>query len=131
MLLTWRATVFSLMNSPSAMALLVFPDATRFSTSTSRGVSPAGVRFVEMAIRFRFGGGLQPLERAPGLLQLRLAGLPIPESAAGAGDLYLRLRGLIGSIQLAPCRRCSSQGNERRLEVLLREEENALRRAAT
>src|SRR6266542_883640 len=40
MLLTWRATVFSLRNRSAATARLVLPAATRRSTSTSRAVSP-------------------------------------------------------------------------------------------
>src|SRR5438046_118051 len=40
MLLTWRATVLSLMPRFSAIARFVFPDATRRSTSTSRAVTP-------------------------------------------------------------------------------------------
>ena len=43
MLLTWRATVFSLMNSSSAMARFVLPAASRRSTCASRSLSePTG-----------------------------------------------------------------------------------------
>ena len=44
MLLTWRATVFSLMNRSSAIARLVFPVATDASTCTSRAVRPPTAR---------------------------------------------------------------------------------------
>ncbi len=40
MLLTWRSTVLSLSTSAAAIALLVSPEATRRSTSSSRGLSP-------------------------------------------------------------------------------------------
>src|SRR5215471_11186587 len=40
MLLTWRATVFSLITSLSAIARFDLPEATRRSTSTSRAESP-------------------------------------------------------------------------------------------
>ena len=41
MLLTWRATVFSLRNRSAAIARFVLPVATRRSTCVSRAVSPA------------------------------------------------------------------------------------------
>src|SRR6266699_1515739 len=40
MLLTWRATVFSLMKSAAAIARFDLPEATRRTTSTSRADRP-------------------------------------------------------------------------------------------
>ena len=39
MLLTWRATVFSLIKSLCAISRFVAPDASNFKTSTSRVVN--------------------------------------------------------------------------------------------
>ena len=106
MLLTWRATVFSLITSSSAIARFVLPVATRRTTSSSRAVSPPAAlrrgapRELLHAAEVRAGAELP--EHAAGRVELHLAGVLVPELPAGEPDQDAGARGLVRRPELLP-----------------------------
>ena len=93
MLLTCRATVFSLMPSSSAIARLVLPVATRRSTSTSRAVSARGSGAAGMRERAhppRVRAGAELPEDLARRVELHRRGVLVAERAAGEPDEHPR-----------------------------------------
>ena len=129
MLLTWRATVFSLMNSSAAIARLVLPAATRRSTSTSRAVSPPAA----LAAAFRderlhpgkVGRGAELLEHPARRVELHLRRVLVPELPAGEPDQHPGARGFVRRLELLPGRPRPAQRGERGSRVTLGEENGA------
>ena len=89
MLLTCRATVFSLMNSSAAIARFVFPVATSARTSFSRRLSdPSGRRSGEPREALEIRASAQLLEHAARRIELELGTCIVPELAAGDPDQH-------------------------------------------
>ena len=89
MLLTCRATVFSLMKSSEAIARLVLPAATSASTSLSRRLKPSRPRRLrEASEALEIGAGAQLLERTTRRFELELGARAVAELAAGEPDQH-------------------------------------------
>ena len=106
MLLTWRATVFSLRNRSAAIARLVLPDATRRSTCASRAVSPpaagpaAGADSASAAASVVHGAQL--LKRPARRVQLHRRAVVVTEAPAGQTDQHPDAGGLVRRFEVVP-----------------------------
>ena len=117
MFCTWRATVCSLMTSSEAISRLLFPAATRRSTSSSRGVSPCVSREpdgeVSESTRRQVGPCPELLEDAAGTFELERRRVLVAQRAAGHREQDTNPRGLVGRLELLPGLRCPPQRDHR------------------
>ena len=131
MLLTWRATVFSLMNNSSAMARFVLPDARRRSTCASRSLSePTGsllARFGCPPMRARRKFGVELLEQPPRGLDVETPALVITPPLTDSGHQKAGMRLFVRHPQIAPDLGCLAEPRRRTRNVAFREEHGASR----
>lgn len=115
MLLTCRATVFSLMTSSVAIARLVLPVATSVRTSRSRRLSPPGPRRPRQASEaLEIGPCVQLLEHAARRRELKFGARTVAELAAGDRDQQPDTRRLMRRVEIAPRAMRPTECGERR-----------------
>ena len=133
MLLTWRATVFSLRKRSAAIVRLVLPVATSRSTSSSRAVNPCAGSAAALRVRFlrtgEVGRGAELPERPLGRVELHRRGLLVPELAAGEADQHPGPRGFVRSLEFLPGRPGLAQRSERAGRVALAQQDGSSRMA--
>ena len=126
MLLTWRATVFSLRIRSAAIARLVLPAATRRAPRTSRAVSPPAVSWQPSAATAPPPGRDRARRRAAAKTQRAASSsisraVLVPERPAGEPDQDPRPRGFVRHLELLPGRPRPAQRAERGARVALGE----------